>query len=117
MKFRLLRQNDKGNVYWMEDSEDSAKLGLIKEEFESEPHQQIYWIEPLEACPGIYAHFKGRYYEVVGVATDTETNENKVVYRALYGSFSLLLRDENMFLEWIYRDGYRGPRFKLVKKF
>lgn len=62
--------------------------------------------------PGIYEHFKGRRYEVVGVARHSETAEDLVVYRPLYGEGGLWVRPLAMFLEPVSRDGYEGPRFR-----
>ena len=47
---------------------------------------------------GIYKHFKGNYYLVVGTAKYSETGEECVVYRALYGNNDLWVRPMNMFL-------------------
>jgi hypothetical protein len=64
--------------------------------------------------PGIYQHFKGGTYGVIGIAIHSETGEELVVYRPLYGDRRLTARSLSMFLEHIERDGYSGPRFKLV---
>jgi len=61
--------------------------------------------------PGVYRHFKGRRYEVVGTARHSETEEEFVVYQALYGDGDLWVRPRAMWDERIERDGYDGPRF------
>jgi hypothetical protein len=61
--------------------------------------------------PGRYRHFKGREYEVIGVALHSESAEELVVYRPLYGSYRLMVRPAAMFQEVIERDGIRTPRF------
>ena len=66
-------------------------------------------MEPLK--PGRYRHFKGGEYEVIGVATHTETLEPMVVYRALYGEGGLWVQPLSMWMETVERDGYSGPRF------
>ncbi len=65
--------------------------------------------------PGEYEHFKGKRYEVIGIARHSETQEELVVYRALYGEGELWLRPIANFTESIERDGYRGPRFRMVR--
>jgi cyclomaltodextrinase / maltogenic alpha-amylase / neopullulanase len=64
--------------------------------------------------PGRYRHFKGNEYEVVGVARDSETLEELVVYRALYGERGLWVRSARMFAETIERDGRVTPRFEYL---
>ncbi|WP_066038906.1 DUF1653 domain-containing protein [Herbiconiux solani] len=66
---------------------------------------------PVEPAPGIYQHFKGSRYEVIGVGRHTETEEELVFYRTLYGDYSFWVRPVAMFVEQIERDGYSGPRF------
>lgn len=61
--------------------------------------------------PGCYKHYKGRLYQVVGVARHSETGEEVVVYRCLYGDFSLWVRPVSMFLEKVFVDGRSMPRF------
>ena len=60
--------------------------------------------------PGLYRHYKGNDYEVMGVATHSETEEALVVYRALYGEFGLWVRPLAMFEQLV--DGV--PRFARV---
>jgi hypothetical protein len=61
--------------------------------------------------PGRYRHFKGNEYEVLGVATHSETHEPLVVYRPLYGGGGLWVRPLALFADRVERDGYAGPRF------
>ena len=63
---------------------------------------------------GKYKHFKGNYYEVIGVAKHSETLEEYVVYRALYGEYGLWIRPAKMFEETITRDGKTFKRFEYV---
>jgi hypothetical protein len=65
--------------------------------------------------PGRYRHFKGNEYEVVGIAKDSETMEEVVVYRALYGEHGLWVRSARMFAEIIERDGRTMPRFQRIE--
>ena len=68
---------------------------------------------------GKYRHFKGMEYEVVGVARHSETLEEMVVYRALYGEGSLWVRPLSMFLEKVDRAKYpdcpQEYRFELLE--
>ncbi|WP_416447262.1 DUF1653 domain-containing protein [Leucobacter sp. HNU] len=64
--------------------------------------------------PGIYQHFKGRRYEVIGTGRYSETEEPLVFYRKLYDDYSFWVRPAAMFVEQVDRDGYRGPRFARV---
>jgi len=67
-----------------------------------------------EVAPGRYRHFKGGLYEVVGVARHSETQEEMVVYRALYGEGGLWVRPKRMFLETVVHEGAVTPRFRRV---
>lgn len=64
--------------------------------------------------PGVYRHFKGNRYELLCVATHSETLEPMVVYRALYGERGVWVRPAAMWTEIVERDGYRGPRFAYI---
>ena len=70
----------------------------------------------MEIKPGKYRHFKGNLYEVIGVAQHSETQEEMVVYRALYGEYGLWVRPAAMWTETVDRDGYYGPRFQYIGK-
>ncbi len=65
----------------------------------------------MEVKPGKYRHFKGGLYEVIGLASHSETMEPMVVYRTLYGERGLWVRPAAMWQETVDRDGYHGPRF------
>lgn len=68
----------------------------------------------MELLPGKYRHFKGKEYQLLGVAAHSETLEPMVVYRALYGDGGLWVRPAAMWQETVERDGYRGPRFQYI---
>ena len=64
-----------------------------------------------EIRPGRYRHFKGKEYQVLGLATHSETLEPMVVYRPLYGEGKLWVRPAAMWNETVERDGLRCRRF------
>lgn len=70
---------------------------------------------------GKYKHYKGRSYQVLGVARHSETLEELVVYQALYdmpefGKNSMWVRPKSMFLEEIEVNGKKVPRFEYINK-
>jgi hypothetical protein len=65
----------------------------------------------MDIKPGIYQHFKGNRYEVIGLASYSETMEPMVVYRALYGEHGLWARPAAMWNEIVDKENYHGPRF------
>ncbi|MFA6354429.1 MAG: DUF1653 domain-containing protein [Candidatus Paceibacterota bacterium] len=69
----------------------------------------------VEVKLGKYLHHKGKYYEVIGTAKHSETLEEFVVYRALYGNFDLWIRPKAMFLEMVPGNGKMIPRFEFVE--
>lgn len=58
--------------------------------------------------PGRYRHFKGKEYEVLYIATHSETREEMVVYRALYGERGVWVRPKAMFMSEVDREKYPG---------
>jgi hypothetical protein len=62
--------------------------------------------------PGRYRHYKGNFYQVLGVARHSETDELLVVYRPLYGAGDLWVRPLAMFLESVPVQGRQVPRFE-----
>ena len=71
-------------------------------------------MEPEEIRPGRYRHFKGKEYEVLGVATHSETEEPMVVYRKLYDDHGLWVRPASMWNEIVTRDGKSTRRFTYI---
>lgn len=63
---------------------------------------------------GKYRHFKGNIYEVIGTAKHSETLEEMVVYRALYGDGELWVRPAAMWDEQIQREGKVFRRFEYI---
>lgn len=72
-------------------------------------------IEAKNLKPGVYQHFKGNKYKVLGVARHSETLEEMVVYQALYGNNGIWVRPLGMFLEEVEVNGQRQPRFKYLE--
>jgi hypothetical protein len=64
---------------------------------------------------GLYKHYKGQEYQVIDVARHSETQEWLVVYRCLYGDYSLWVRPYDMFIETVVVDGKEKPRFEYIK--
>ena len=72
-------------------------------------------LPPLRPIPlGPYRHYKGNLYEVIGVARHSETLEELIVYRPLYGDRELWVRPRAMFEEPLLLDGKSQPRFQRV---
>ncbi|MBQ8283476.1 MAG: DUF1653 domain-containing protein [Clostridia bacterium] len=68
----------------------------------------------MEIKKGKYKHFKGNEYEVLGIAKHSETLEEMVVYRALYGKGEVWVRPISMWNETIEKDGKTAQRFTYV---
>jgi len=64
---------------------------------------------------GVYEHYKGGLYQVLEVARHSETEEFLVVYRTLYGDYSMWVRPLDMFQQSVEVDGEVVPRFRLVE--
>ncbi len=65
---------------------------------------------------GKYRHFKGNEYEVIHIAKHSETLENMIVYRALYGKKDVWVRPESMWDETVERDGQIFKRFTYIEE-
>jgi hypothetical protein len=69
-------------------------------------------LPPLPETPtGLYRHYKGLMYEVIGTVRHSESLEAMTLYRALYGEKGLWVRPAAMFNEEVVIDGVRQPRF------
>lgn len=64
--------------------------------------------------PGKYRHYKGGEYQVLDIATHSETEEKLVVYKPLYGDQNLWVRPIEMFFEKVDVSGNRLPRFEYI---
>src|SRR5690606_35385646 len=64
----------------------------------------------------VYRHYKGHEYRVFGIATHSESEEQMVVYQALYGDYGLWIRPLRMFCETVDVNGERLPRFALIRE-
>ena len=69
----------------------------------------------MEIKKGKYRHFKGNEYEVVEIAKHSETGEEMVVYRALYGEKQLWVRPASMWNETVEKDGKSYQRFTYIQ--
>lgn len=69
----------------------------------------------MSIATGIYRHYKGQSYRVIGTARHSETMEELVVYQALYGDYGLWVRPALMFAENVELEGEPIPRFTLVE--
>jgi len=68
----------------------------------------------MDIKPGKYRHFKGEEYEVLFTARHSETEEEMVVYRMLYGDYSIWVRPASMWNETVEREGQSFKRFTYV---
>ncbi len=69
---------------------------------------------PTEPTLGLYRHYKGNEYRVLGLARHTETEEAVVVYQALYGAKGMWVRPVAMFTESVEIGGRRVARFERI---
>ena len=60
---------------------------------------------------GLYQHYRGNKYRVIGLCRHSETLEELVVYQALYGDYGLWVRPKDMFFETLMVDGEKKNRF------
>lgn len=65
---------------------------------------------------GKYRHFKGNEYEVIAIAKHSETTEDYVVYKALYGDGGMWVRPASMWNETVEREGITYKRFTYIGK-
>jgi len=68
----------------------------------------------MEIENGRYRHYKGKEYQVIGMARNSETLEEMVVYKQLYGDLGLWVRPATMWNETVIVDGEEYKRFELI---
>ena len=112
MSSMILVEND-GSFTVDFDFSDVETAPVPRPEPEREQQEEPELV-PEEIVRGRYRHFKGNEYEVVDFAKDSETAEDVVIYRALYGDRALWVRPYKMFQEIIERDGKKQRRFERI---
>ncbi|MDI9638714.1 DUF1653 domain-containing protein [Geitlerinema splendidum] len=65
--------------------------------------------------PGLYQHYKGNFYQVLGLCRHSESLDILVVYQALYGDYGLWVRPPEIFQSTVEQDGKQVARFKFIK--
>ena len=73
-----------------------------------------YSKENAPISPGVYRHYKGNFYEVMGFASHSETLEDMVIYKALYGEMKTWVRPLSMWSELVDVEGGKVSRFSAV---
>ncbi|MFV1873834.1 MAG: DUF1653 domain-containing protein [Oleiphilus sp.] len=68
-----------------------------------------------EIQAGLYKHYKGPEYQVIDLVKHSETEEDLVLYKALYGNQGLWVRPLAMFIEQVEIEGKLVPRFEFIK--
>lgn len=95
-----------GDVYW-----NLIEMSLLESKWRALQHRQEE--VKREVKPGVrYKHFKGKEYEVLYVGKHSETMEEMVVYRQLYGECGIWVRPVEMFLEKVQVEGKWVNRFE-----
>lgn len=64
--------------------------------------------------PGLYKHYKGNTYEVLGMARHSETLESMVIYKATDQAGNVWVRPAAMFTETLLMEGEKKPRFEKI---
>jgi len=64
---------------------------------------------------GLYQHYSGKHYHVIGICRHSETLEEMVVYRGLYNDYALWVRPKAMFEETVTSEGQTRPRFQFIR--
>ena len=113
MSSMILVANDGSFQIDFSDDENDMPTPAV-EESTAQPAPEEPELVPEEIVKGRYRHFKGNEYEVVDFAKDSETTEQMVIYRALYGEHDLWVRPYTMFQEIIERDGKKMRRFEKI---
>lgn len=102
------------DVNFGDDRENSLMFPLRNQKTSLETSPQLEQRERTSMQLGLYEHYRGNKYRVIGLCRHSETLEELVVYQALYGDYGLWVRPLAMFQETITHDGKEMPRFKFL---
>lgn len=103
---RILVLNNGSCTFHFEDAPANAEKN-IQTSFQE--------LKPIPVIPGKYRHYKGKEYEVVGIAKHSETLEDMVIYKALYGEGEIWVRPYQMFNEILVQNGEEIRRFEPIE--
>lgn len=65
---------------------------------------------------GLYKHYKGNLYHVIGIGRHSETLEELVIYRGFYADYGIWVRSKILFESTVEHDGKILPRFEFIKE-
>ncbi len=65
---------------------------------------------------GLYRHYKGQMYQLLAIATHSESQEKLAIYQCLYGDFQVWVRPLEMFIETISLEDEIRPRFQFIQR-
>ena len=99
---------------WCRDHKVDFEDDLMPKEVVPATNAKVMLHEEEPVIPGRYRHYKGGEYEVIAVAMHSETMEEYVVYRALYGEGEYWIRPKGMFMEKVTVSGKFLPRFEYI---
>lgn len=107
-----------GIIHWTHyDPRGQRDNGYVKVVADDEPIAAVIADAPLSDAPplGLYRHYKGNLYDLIGFALHSETLEEMVIYKALYGERRTWVRPLSMWSELVYIDGKPVKRFEHIQ--
>ena len=110
---RILVLTDGGTPEYPEENETAVSAAEVPDESASYEETERKPL-PKYGEPGRYRHFKGGEYEFICIAKDSETSEELVIYKALYGEGGIWARPASIFYQYVNVDGREVPRFEKI---